>query len=149
MIFFHVNLKYICKSFGITQEELAVYMKKTQTTIGNWQSGKSQPSLEEIVVLCNYFSIDLTTFVAIDVEKGGLISEENIKNFKNRSNRKSGLKDNLIKGSLPNNYDYRLPETQVSDEDKTTNWVVLNELRHLSQKIDHVKTSIDKIARKK
>jgi transcriptional regulator with XRE-family HTH domain len=149
MIFFHVNLKYICKKFGITQEELAAYMKKSQTTIGNWQSGKSQPSLKEIVVLCNFFGIDLTTFIAIDVEKNGLITEDNIKNFKNRSNRKLGSKDNLIKGSLPNNYDYRLPETQVSDEDKTTNWVLLNELRHLSEKFDQVKSSIDKMNRKK
>ena len=55
MILFHVNLKYVCKRFGVTQEVLALHMKKTQTTIGNWQSGKSQPSLEELLILCNYF----------------------------------------------------------------------------------------------
>ncbi|MCW3120198.1 MAG: hypothetical protein JWM28_4280 [Chitinophagaceae bacterium] len=149
MIFFHVNLKYVCKVFGLTQEILALYMKKTQTTIGNWQSGKSQPSLKELLILCNYFAVDLTTLVAIDIEKENLIGEENIKNFNAKASRKINLKDKIIKGSVPVNYDYRIPESQVSDEDRTTNWVVLNELRNLSQKIDQVKIAIDKIGKNK
>ena len=149
MNFFHVNLKYVCKIFGVTQEILALFMKKTQTTIGNWQSGKSQPSLEELLILSNYFSIDLTTLIAVDIEKDNLVSEENIKNFKAKGSRKNNSRDNVIKGPVTNNYDYHIPESQVSDEDKTTNWVVLNELRNLSQKIDQVKVSLDKIAKNK
>ena len=147
MIFFNVNLRYICKKLGVTQERLALYMKKTQTTIGNWQSGKSQPSLKELLLLSNYFSIDLTTLVAIDIEKNNLVSEEISKNFRTRDNRRMNSEQNIIKGSQPSHYDYLLPESQVSEEDKTTNWIVLNELRNLSQKIDQVQISILKIAK--
>jgi len=149
MIFFHTNLRYICKRFGVTQESLAVQMKKTQTTIGNWQSGKSQPSLEELVILSSYFSVDLTTLIAIDIEKNNLLKEENIKNFNAKKKMRLNARDYVIKGVAPNSYDYHMPESQVSDEDKTTNWVVLNELRNLSQKIDYVKVSIEKIVRRK
>lgn len=145
MILFHINLRYVCKAFGITQQSLARLMKKTQTTIGNWQSGKSQPSLEELLILSNYFAIDLTTFVAVDIEKENLIGEESIKNFDVRKGRKIIPANNTLKAPVSANYEYRLPESQVSDEDKTTNWVVLNELRNLSQKIDQVKLSMDKI----
>jgi transcriptional regulator with XRE-family HTH domain len=149
MIFFHTNLRYICKRFGVTQESLAVHMKKTQTTIGNWQSGKSQPSLEELLILSSYFSVDLTTLIAIDIGKNNLIKEENIKNFNTKRQLRLNVRDSVIKGATSNSYDYHIPESQVSDEDKTTNWVVLNELRNLSQKIDYVKASIEKIARRK
>ena len=148
MIFFHVNLRYICKKFGVTQEALAFQMKKTQTTIGNWQSGKSQPSIEELLILSNYFSIDLTTFIAVDIEKNSLVKEDSIQSF-NAKRKARTVKDNLIKGGVPHSYDYQIPESHVSDEDKTTNWIVLNELRSLSQKIDSVKSSIEKIAGRK
>ena len=148
MIFFHVNLRYICKRFGVTQEALAFQMKKTQTTIGNWQNGKSQPSIEELLILSNYFSVDLTTFIAVDIEKNNLIKEEIVQSF-NAKRKARSVKDNVIKGGIPQSYEYQIPESQVSDEDRTTNWIVLNELRNLSLKIDSVKSSIEKIARRK
>ena len=149
MNFFHINLRYACKKFKVTQDSLAVYMKKTQTTIGNWQNGKSQPSLEELLALSNYFAIELTTLIAIDIEKNNLINEEHVARFRNRSPRKDIRKESIIKGIPVQHYEYRLPESQVSEEDKTTNWIVLKELRNLSQKLDHIKTSIDKMARNK
>ena len=90
-----------------------------------------------------------TSDIQYDQKYKAIIKEENIKNFNAKRKMRLNARDYVIKGVVPNSYDYHMPESQVSDEDKTTNWVVLNELRNLSQKIDYVKVSIEKIVRRK
>ncbi|HXB91400.1 MAG TPA: helix-turn-helix transcriptional regulator [Puia sp.] len=67
MIFFGKNLRHIRKQLSKTQSEVASLLKKGQTTIGNWENGISEPSLEELVILSNYFDISLDTLVKVDL----------------------------------------------------------------------------------
>ncbi len=67
MIFFGKNLRHIRKQLSKTQSEVASLLKKGQTTIGNWENGISEPSLDELVILSNYFDIALDTLVKVDL----------------------------------------------------------------------------------
>src|ERR1700749_792381 len=61
------NMRYLRKQLSKTQSEIAALLKKGQTTIGNWENGISEPSLEELVILSNYFDITLDTLVKVDL----------------------------------------------------------------------------------
>lgn len=73
--FLRTNIKHLRKCHAITQEGLALQVKKTRTTINNWESGVSMPNLEEVALLSNIFDVpgpdllfsDLTT---VQVSKG-------------------------------------------------------------------------------
>lgn len=60
-------MRYIRKQLSKTQSELASLLKKGQTTIGNWENGVSEPNLEELIVLSNYFDISLDTLIKTDL----------------------------------------------------------------------------------
>lgn len=67
MNFLGKNIRYIRKQLSKTQSEIASLLKKGQTTIGNWENGISEPNLEELVVLSNYFDISLDTLIKTDL----------------------------------------------------------------------------------
>jgi transcriptional regulator with XRE-family HTH domain len=67
MNFLGKNIRYIRKQLSKTQSEVASLLKKGQTTIGNWENGISEPNLEELVVLSNYFDISLDTRIKTDL----------------------------------------------------------------------------------
>ncbi|HEY4064387.1 MAG TPA: helix-turn-helix transcriptional regulator [Puia sp.] len=67
MNFLGKNIRHIRKQLSKTQSEIASLLKKGQTTIGNWENGISEPSLEELVILSNYFDISLDTLIKTDL----------------------------------------------------------------------------------
>ena len=67
MNFFGKNLRHIRKQLSKTQSEIASLLNKGQTTIGNWENGISEPNLEELVILSNYFDIPLDILVKVDL----------------------------------------------------------------------------------
>ena len=71
MNFLGKNLRYIRKQLSKTQSEIASLLKKGQTTIGNWENGISEPSLEELVILSNYFDIPLDVLIKVDLGMSG------------------------------------------------------------------------------
>ena len=63
------NIRYLRKQFPVTQSQLAALIGKGQTTIGNWENGISEPSIEELLILSNYFDISLDVLIKIDLAK--------------------------------------------------------------------------------
>jgi transcriptional regulator with XRE-family HTH domain len=61
------NLRYLRKQLSKTQSEIASLIKKGQTTIGNWENGISEPNLDELLVISNFFDIPLDTLVKVDL----------------------------------------------------------------------------------
>lgn len=56
---FASRLKFLRNTKGITQLELAGYLGVSKSTIGMYESGKREPSLEVLSNLADYFSVDL------------------------------------------------------------------------------------------
>jgi transcriptional regulator with XRE-family HTH domain len=61
------NLRYLRKQMSKTQSEIASLIKKGQTTIGNWENGISEPNLDELLVISNFFDIPLDALIKVDL----------------------------------------------------------------------------------
>jgi len=66
------NLRYLRKQMSKTQSEIASLIKKGQTTIGNWENGISEPNLDELLVISNFFDIPLDTLVKVDLAESNM-----------------------------------------------------------------------------
>ena len=69
MHFLGKNLRYLRKQLSKTQSEIAALIKKGQTTVGNWENGISEPNLEELLIISNYFDIPLDTLLKVDLSE--------------------------------------------------------------------------------
>ena len=61
------NIRHLRKQLSKTQSEIASLIKKGQTTVGNWENGISEPNLEELLILSNFFDMPLDTLIRIDL----------------------------------------------------------------------------------
>src|SRR5271156_1530289 len=61
------NMRYLRKQLSKTQSEIASLIQKGQTTIGNWENGISEPSLNELLIISNYFDISVDTLLKFDL----------------------------------------------------------------------------------
>jgi transcriptional regulator with XRE-family HTH domain len=63
------NMRYLRKQLSKTQSEIASLIKKGQTTIGNWENGISEPNLDELLIIRNFFDIPLDLLVKVDLSE--------------------------------------------------------------------------------
>ncbi len=143
--YFANNLRFLCRKYGVTQEQLKFQVDKGQTTIGNWQNGKAEPSIAELLLLSNYFDIDLHTFIAEDIEKGNLITGEMVENFRVKGNLKGNLKRNLNPSNSSKKYELNDQSSELKDAGETTNWILLNGMRQIIEKLDQLQVSANQI----
>src|ERR1700678_2611046 len=61
------NMRYLRKQMSKTQSEIASLIKKGQTTIGNWENGISEPNLDELLIISNFFDMPLDTLIKVDL----------------------------------------------------------------------------------
>ena len=66
------NLRYLRKQMSKTQSEIASLIKKGQTTIGNWENGISEPNLDELLVISNFFDIPLDALIKLDLAESNM-----------------------------------------------------------------------------
>jgi|GEM_PF-2532747 len=64
---FASNLRYLRKRKGVTQTEIAILVEKAHTTIGNWEKRIAQPSIEELVIIADFFQITLDHMIIDDL----------------------------------------------------------------------------------
>lgn len=65
---FRKNLKFLREKSGKNQTEVGSYMEKSHTSIGNWEKGLSEPSMDEIVKLASFFGISAQDLLFKDLE---------------------------------------------------------------------------------
>lgn len=64
------NLKFLRSKSGKNQTEIGLQLGKAHTSIGNWEKGISEPSLEEISELARIFEISPSDLIYSDLENG-------------------------------------------------------------------------------
>ena len=67
MIFFGRNLRYLREKQQLTQDVIASLTGFTKATWSNYESGASQPSMEGLIKISNYFGISLDELIFADV----------------------------------------------------------------------------------
>lgn len=63
------NLKYFREKYGMTQLEIGELLNVKQTTVANYEAGRREMPLEQIMKLADYFGVTLDQFVKQDLLK--------------------------------------------------------------------------------
>lgn len=123
------NIRFLRKQFPVTQSKLASLIGKGQTTIGNWENGISEPNIEELLILSNYFDISLDLLIKVD------LSQTNYRVEKDR-------KDTAIPKSSAK-YD-QPPENEmmVGERDDEGLSYVLREIKSLREEVNFIRSRL-------
>lgn len=54
---FGKNIRHLREGLGLSQQQLAQRLFVTQKVISNWELGRSEPGLDELNRLCDYFEV--------------------------------------------------------------------------------------------
>jgi transcriptional regulator with XRE-family HTH domain/signal peptidase I len=71
MVHFATNLRFLRKRIGKTQDGLSSELGIGRTTIANYESGVSEPSLDTLMTFAKYFGVDIGEMLSKNVEKEG------------------------------------------------------------------------------
>ena len=124
MHFLGKNLRHLRKQSSRTQSEIASLIQKGQTTIGNWENGISEPSLNELLIISNYFDIPVDTLLKMDLAE-----------THGTGPRSPGLSRNYI----PND-----KEPLKIEEPGNAMAYVLKEIKDMQQKIEQLNARLPK-----
>ena|ERR1700744_5065865 len=121
MNFLGKNIRYLRKHSSKTQSEIASLIKKGQTTIGNWENGISEPNVEELLILSNFFDIPLDVLIKVDLTEAA-------------SGQSVSKVGNLVA------YDHSSDDGSYVKEDRMN--YVLQEIRSLREELDKLNERI-------
>lgn len=124
MHFLGKNLRHLRKQSSRTQSEIASLIQKGQTTIGNWENGISEPSLNELLIISNYFDISVDTLLKVDLAETQITGS-----------RSGGISRPYI----PND-----KEPLKAEEPGNAMAYVLKEIKDMQQKIEQLNARLPK-----
>jgi len=50
-----IRLRELREEKGVLQKDVAAYVCRSPITVGDWERGRSQPSIEDLIKLADYF----------------------------------------------------------------------------------------------
>jgi transcriptional regulator with XRE-family HTH domain len=123
MSIFSKNLRFLRKKANYNQEDIALLFQKQANTVGNWENRKSEPSLQELIKLGEFFKIGMEDLLHADLEALSQVSPLSLtEDFPVRPVR---LHDQTERsGGL----------TMEAGPDAF--WLILRELRAMHEKVD-------------
>lgn len=78
MMSFAWNLKTMRSQSGLTQGELAAKVGVSQKTLSSWETGRTDPSIEETIKLCNALDCTMEALTETRLRSKGEISYDDI-----------------------------------------------------------------------
>lgn len=136
MSFFSKNLRFLRKKGDHNQDEIAVLFNKQANTIGNWENRKSEPSLQELIKLGEFFKVGTEDLLQTDLEL--------------RSQAPGAtIHEGLL--SLPvRTYNVAEHSPAMAGETGTDAfWLILRELRTIHEKVDLLMADRESAKRKR
>ena len=67
MKFIQANIRHLRTSKGYSQEQIAEELGWTRSMIGSYEEGRSEPSIDRLIALSNYFDIPIDILVKNDL----------------------------------------------------------------------------------
>lgn len=125
---FAKNLRFLRKQRNSNQGEIAGLFKKKANTIGNWENGKSEPNIGELIMLADYFNIGLQRLLHADLQKEALGTME-------PAIAKIVQEIPLVNAYPPN----ESATTPAQEGSQDTFWLILRELRLINEKLEELK----------
>ncbi|HEY8734915.1 MAG TPA: helix-turn-helix transcriptional regulator [Puia sp.] len=130
MSLFSKNLRFLRKRGKYNQDEISLLFKKRANTIGNWENQKSEPSLAELIILGEFFTVSVQDMLHTDLEKESLSADVPA----------PGQPYALVK-----TYQAQDPVGIANDSNPDTFWLILRELKALNEKLDTLFSGIQSI----
>lgn len=73
------NIRFLRKSKGLKQEDLANVLGSCRSTVGQWEIGANTPPIDAIVQIADFFGVSLDDMLSRPLNDGpAVISEKNI-----------------------------------------------------------------------
>ena len=91
------NIKAERIKHKMSQEELAGKLYVTRQTVSNYETGKSNPSLDGIIYICDYLGITLCEFFDVDSKNPAKL-DAIIKDLKKLDDKQLDTIATLVKG---------------------------------------------------
>jgi transcriptional regulator with XRE-family HTH domain len=133
MSIFSKNLRYLRKKGNHNQDEIAILFRKRANTIGNWENQKSEPSLAELMKLGEFFKVSAEDLLNTDMEK---LSESPVTNpIVSTASAKTPVASFSIQESV------HAVAAKAGSPDAF--WLILRELRVISEKLDSLVSGIE------
>ncbi len=63
---------------GITQKQLADEIGVKNYTVGNWEQGRTEPNLEDLVAMANYFECSVDYLIGREDDFGNVVLLSNL-----------------------------------------------------------------------
>lgn len=63
MYYVNENIKYLRAKRGLSQNQLALQLRLTRNQINSYENGNSQPSIEALQKIADYFEVSIDTMV--------------------------------------------------------------------------------------
>jgi transcriptional regulator with XRE-family HTH domain len=127
MSLFAKNLRFLRKQRGLNQDEISGLFNKRANTVGNWENGKSEPNIGELVKLADFFKIGLQQLLHKDLQE---------KAFE--------VMDSVVDPASDQQPSFIPPisgssESLAQEASQDSFWLILRELRSISEKLDELK----------
>lgn len=65
--YFALNLKFLRKKNGKSQAAIGVQLNKRSTAISSWENGLSEPSLDDLQKISDFFGVNIGDLIGIDI----------------------------------------------------------------------------------
>jgi len=78
---FNENLKYLRKKLKLSQSKLAEDLGIPRTTLGDYERGKTEPNIETLIRISDYYKVDLNKLIRANLSHDELVTIQN-NNFK-------------------------------------------------------------------
>lgn len=61
------NLIYLRKQLGVSQYQLGLQVGKGDTTVSSWEKGQSRPSIDDLMIISNFFAVPESDLLNTDL----------------------------------------------------------------------------------
>ena len=148
MNYFSQNLKFLLKRYDTSQEQLALYIEKHQSSISYWINEVGVPDINILIKIHEYFGISLDALVLKDLRNGKIVTDEHVKDFKRigKINRQVLGKVNSV--SKEYFVDDDGLKNIVSEPDPVAIYAITSQFSHISQKLDQLRLLSEEILKK-
>jgi transcriptional regulator with XRE-family HTH domain len=73
---FHERLKILRLSSALMQKELAHILGVSVRTFQGWETGRSEPSIEKLLLLADLFNVSLDDLLCHQVREAGVVEHQ-------------------------------------------------------------------------
>jgi transcriptional regulator with XRE-family HTH domain len=70
-MYYKMNIKYLREKYGASQKRVAVDLGLSRTVLGGYESGVTQPPLDKLQLIADYFEVPIEALLHRDLSKEG------------------------------------------------------------------------------